>query len=129
MAGLSADAFDDDARAACVGQTRGRYGGGGRTSSVASIATLSAASRIGLQRERPWADVRRRGSGAVILRAIFMVILLTELALLAIGTEIACRVWGDAGPLERATVASVIVSALWLGSTWVLALSHQLTMT
>jgi len=58
-----------------------------------------------------------------------MVILITALALLAIGTEIACRVWGDAGPLERATVASVISAALWLGSTWVLALSHQLTMT
>ena len=58
-----------------------------------------------------------------------MVILLTALALLVIGTEITLRAWSDAGLFERTTTASVIAAALWFGSTWALALLHQLTMT
>ena len=58
-----------------------------------------------------------------------MVILVTAIALLEIGTEITRRLLRDAGPLERATTAAVIAAAFWLGSTWALALTRQLTMT
>jgi hypothetical protein len=63
-----------------------------------------------------------------------MIILLTAIALLVIGTEIAIRLWpggeeGAPGPLERATMASVMAAALWLSSTWALALLKLLTLS
>lgn len=63
-----------------------------------------------------------------------MIVLLSAVALLIIGLEVTFAAWprggsNAPGPLERATMAAVIASALWLGSTWMLALLHWLTPT
>ena len=61
-----------------------------------------------------------------------MLLLLTALALLVIAVEITLVAWPAGaergpGPLERATMAATVAIALWLGSTWILALMKQLT--
>lgn len=55
--------------------------------------------------------------------------MLTAVALVALGHEIALRLWRGASvePMERAASALLLGLALWLGSTWSLALVHLLT--
>jgi hypothetical protein len=58
-----------------------------------------------------------------------MVILVTAAALVVIAAELAAA--GDKedapGIFERVTMVAVIAAAIWLASTWILALLHQLT--
>ena len=59
-------------------------------------------------------------------------ILLTAIAFLLIGYAITDRIWprSDAeppGPLEQATYAALIAISIWLGTTWLLALTSSLT--
>jgi len=61
-----------------------------------------------------------------------MVILITAAALVLIAAEIAIAVWparseGGPGTFERITMIATIAAAIWLASTWILALLHQLT--
>ena len=57
-----------------------------------------------------------------------MVLVLTAVAFLALGREVSWRLWREGlGLFERATYASAMGTAAWLGSIWILALTGLMT--
>ncbi len=58
-----------------------------------------------------------------------MLIVVTLAAFLWLGRELSIRWWpGEIGPFERACYAAAIGMVAWLGSIWILAIAHVMTM-